>query len=107
LTSEYRSEALREKQAHIIHIGTDLLIGDQKKMDNNLLNLNADELLAYASAKHLAGVPDDEIQRSIVQMLKNDGWKEAAIAPMINEIARRTKGVAETKGSPRSPPKAA
>lgn len=40
-------------------------------------------------------------------MLKNDGWKEAAIAPMINEIARPTKGVAETKGSPRSPPKAA
>jgi hypothetical protein len=76
-------------------------------MDNNLPNLNADELSAYASAKHLAGVPDNEIQRSIVQMLKNDGWKEAAIAPMINEIARRTKGVAETKGSPRSPPKAA
>lgn len=75
-------------------------------MENNLPNLNADELSAYASAKHLAGVPDDEIRENIVQMLKNDGWKEAAIIPMINEIARRTKGVAETKGSPRSPPKA-
>lgn len=70
-------------------------------------NLNADELSAYASAKHLAGVPGDEIQWSIVRMLENDGWKEAAIAPMISEIARRTKGVTETKGSPKSPPKAA
>ena len=75
-------------------------------MDNNLPNLNADELSAYASAKHLAGVPDAEIQENIVRMLRSDGWKDAAITPMINEIARRTKGVAETKGSPRSPPKA-
>ena len=75
-------------------------------MMDNLPNLNADELSAYASAKHLAGVPDEEIQESIVQMLRSDGWKDAAITPMINEIARRTKGVAETKGSPRSPPKA-
>ena len=72
-TSEYQSEALQEKQAHIIHIGTDLLIGDQKKIDNNLPNLNADKLSAYASAKHLAGVPDNKIQQSIVQMLKNNG----------------------------------
>jgi hypothetical protein len=42
-------------------------------MDNNLPNLNADELSAYASAKHLAGVPDNKIQQSIVQMLKNNG----------------------------------
>jgi hypothetical protein len=73
---------------------------------DNLPNLNADELSAYASAKHLAGVPDEEIREDIIRMLKNDGWKEAAIVPMINEVARRTKGVAETKGSPRSPPKA-
>ena len=69
-------------------------------------NLNADELSAYASAKHLAGVPDDEIQRDIVQMLKNDGWKEAAIAPMINEIARRTKSVAGARESPKGSLKA-
>ena len=75
-------------------------------MMDNLPNLNADELSAYASAKHLAGVPDEEIQESIVQMLRSDGWKDAAITPMINEIARRTKGVAETKGLPRSLPKA-
>jgi hypothetical protein len=75
-------------------------------MMDNLPNLNADELSAYASAKHLAGVPDEEIREDIVRMLKSDGWKDAAITPMINEIARRTKGVAETKGSPRSPPKA-
>ncbi|KAK1912987.1 hypothetical protein P3342_004923 [Pyrenophora teres f. teres] len=54
-------------------------------MEDNLPNLNADELSAYASAKYLAGVPDDQIYQEIVQMLRNDGWKEAAIAPMINE----------------------
>jgi hypothetical protein len=75
-------------------------------MDNNAPNLNLDELAAYASAKHLSGVSDTEIQESIIKMLKDDGWKDAAIAPMISEIARRTKGVAESKGSPRSPPKA-
>jgi len=74
-------------------------------MEANRPNLNVDELTAYASAKHLAGVPDGEIQEDIVQMLKSDGWKDAAILPMINEVSRRTKGVAETKGSPRSPPK--
>jgi hypothetical protein len=72
---------------------------------DNPPNLNLDELSAYASAKHLAGVPDDEIYANIVRMLKEDGWKEAAITPMMNEVARRTKGVAETRGSPRSPPK--
>jgi hypothetical protein len=35
-------------------------------------------------------------------MLRDDGWKDAAITLMISEIARRTKGVAETKGLPRS-----
>ena len=74
-------------------------------MEANRPNLNVDELTAYASAKHLAGVPDGEIQEDIVQMLKSDGWKDAAILPMINEVSRRTKGVAEIKGSPRSPPK--
>jgi hypothetical protein len=74
-------------------------------MDNNVPNLNVDELSAYASAKHLAGVPDAEIQENIAQMLRSDGWKDAAITPMINEIARRTKGIAETKGSPRGPSK--
>jgi hypothetical protein len=73
---------------------------------DNTPNLNVDELSAYASAKHLSGVSDEEIQGNIIRMLRDDGWKEAAITPMINEIARRTKGVAETKGSPRSPPKA-
>lgn len=76
-------------------------------MDNNLPNLNADELSAYALAKHLAGVLDKEIQKSIVNMLRSDGWKDAAITSMINEIARRTKGVTETRGSPQSLLKAA
>jgi hypothetical protein len=79
---------------------------EDQTMDNNVPNLNVDELSAYASAKHLSGVPDGEIQESIIRMLRSDGWKDAAITPMINEIARRTKGVAETKGSPRSPSKA-
>ena len=35
-------------------------------------------------------------------MLRNDGWKEAAITLIINEIAQRVKSVAGTKGSPRS-----
>jgi hypothetical protein len=74
-------------------------------MDDNAPNLNIDELAAYASTKHLSGVPDSAIKESIIKMLKDDGWKDAAIAPMISEIARRTKGVAESKGSPRSPPK--
>jgi hypothetical protein len=73
---------------------------------DNVPNLDVDELSAYASAKHLSGVSDEEIRESIIRMLKDDGWKDAAITPMISEIARRTKGVAETKGSPRSLPKA-
>jgi hypothetical protein len=40
---------------------------------DNLPNLNANELLAYASAKHLAGVPNKEIREDIIRMLKNDG----------------------------------
>jgi hypothetical protein len=70
---------------------------------DNPLNLNLDELLAYVSAKYLAGVLDDEIYANIVRMLKEDGWKEAAITPMMNEVARRTKGVVEIRGSLRSP----
>jgi len=70
---------------------------------DNVPNLNVDELSAYASAKHLAGVSDRDIQEDIVQMLRSDGWKDAAIAPMINEIARRTK---EARESPKGSPKA-
>jgi hypothetical protein len=47
-------------------------------------------------------VLDKEIRESIIWMLKDDGWKDAAITPMISEIARRIKGVAEIKESPRS-----
>ncbi|KAK1907478.1 hypothetical protein P3342_000399 [Pyrenophora teres f. teres] len=71
-------------------------------MEDNLPNLNADELSAYASAKYLAGVPDDQIYQEIVQMLRNDGWKEAAIAPMINEVARRTKEAGKQENHHRS-----
>jgi hypothetical protein len=78
---------------------------EDQMVEDNIPNLNVDELSAYASAKHLSGVSDERIRESIIQMLKDDGWKDAAITPMINEIARRTKGVAETKGSPRSPPR--
>jgi hypothetical protein len=35
-------------------------------------------------------------------MLRDNSWKDAAITPIISKIARRTKGVAETKGLPRS-----
>ncbi|EFQ89731.1 hypothetical protein PTT_13900 [Pyrenophora teres f. teres 0-1] len=66
-------------------------------MEDNLSNLNADELSAYALAKYLAG--------EIVQMLRNDGWKEAAIALMINEVARRTKEAGEARESPQELPK--
>ena len=74
-------------------------------MEDNLPNLNADELSAYALAKYLAGVPDDQIYQEIVQMLRNDGWKEAAIAPMINEVARRTKEAGEARESLQELPK--
>jgi hypothetical protein len=69
---------------------------------DNIPNLNVDELSAYVLAKHLSGVSDEEIQESIIRMLRDDSWKDAAITLMISEIARRTKGVAETKGLPRS-----
>ena len=39
-------------------------------------------------------------------MLKDDGQKDAAIALIISEIARQTKGVAKGKGLLRSPLKA-
>jgi hypothetical protein len=55
---------------------------------DNVSNLDVDELSAYASAKHLSGVLDEEIRESIIWMLKDDGWKDAAITPMISEIAR-------------------
>jgi hypothetical protein len=74
---------------------------------SNVPNLNADELSAYASAKHISGVSDDEIREGIIRMLKDDGWKDAAITPMINEIARRTTSMAETTEPPSSPPKVA
>jgi hypothetical protein len=35
-------------------------------------------------------------------MLRDNSWKDAAITLMISKIARRTKGVAKTKGLPRS-----
>jgi hypothetical protein len=60
-----------------------------------------------ATAKHISGVSDNEIREGIIRMLKDDGWKDAAITPMINEIARRTTGMAETTEPPSSPPKVA
>jgi hypothetical protein len=42
-------------------------------MDNNIPNLNVDELSAYASAKYLSDVSDEEIQESIIRMLRDDG----------------------------------
>jgi len=76
------------------------------RIEINRPNLNIDELTAYALVKHIAGVPDSEIQEDIVRMLKNNGWKEAAILLIISEVSRRAKGMAETKGSLKSPPKA-
>ena len=40
-----------------------------------------------------------------MQILRNDGWKEAAIALMINEVARQTKEAGEARESPQKPPK--
>jgi hypothetical protein len=40
-------------------------------------------------------------------MLKDDSWKDAATTPIINEIARRTTGMAETIEPLSSPPKVA
>jgi hypothetical protein len=39
---------------------------------DNIPNLNVDELSAYASAKHLSGVSNEEIQESIIRMLRDD-----------------------------------
>jgi hypothetical protein len=73
-------------------------------MISNVPNRNADELSAYASVKHILGVSDDEIRESIIRMLKNDGWKDAAITLIINEITRRTMGMAEITEPLSSPP---
>jgi len=53
------------------HIQYEFLIEDQK-MTDNVPNLNVNKLLAYASAKHLAGVSDEEIREDIVRMLRSD-----------------------------------
>lgn len=76
-------------------------------MAENIPNLNVDELAAYATTKSQAGVSDDEILREITQMLRDDGWKEAAIGPTIEAVVKRTT-VVGGRGSPRqgSPPKA-
>jgi hypothetical protein len=78
-----------------------------QKMDNNVPNLNVEELAAYATAKSRAGVSDEEILQEITQMLREDGWKEAAIGPTIEAIVKRS-AIIGGKGSPRqgSPPKA-
>lgn len=76
-------------------------------MDNNAPNLNVEELATYATAKSRAGVSDEEILQEITQMLREDGWKEAAIGPTIEAIVKRS-AIIGGKGSPRqaSPPKA-
>ena len=62
--------------------------------------MNVEELAAYATAKSQAGVPDEEILREITQMLREDGWKEAAIGPTIEAVVKRSS-VVGGKGSPR------
>jgi len=76
-------------------------------MDNNVPNLNVEELAAYATAKSRAGLSDEEILQEITLMLREDGWKEAAIGPTIEAIVKRS-AIIGGKGSPRqgSPPKA-
>ena len=69
-------------------------------MEVNAPNLNVEELAAYATAKSQAGVPDEEILREITQMLREDGWKEAAIGPTIEAVVKRSL-VVGGKGSPR------
>jgi hypothetical protein len=64
---------------------------------DNVPNLNVDKISAYASAEHSSGVSDKEIQESIIQTLKDNSWKDDATTPVINEIARRTKGVAKIR----------
>lgn len=77
------------------------------KMAENVPNLNVEELAAYATAKGRAGVSDEDILREIEQMLRDDGWKEAAIGPTIDAVVKRST-VIGGKGSPRqgSSPKA-
>ena len=62
--------------------------------------MNVEELAAYATAKSQAGVSDEEILREITQMLREDGWKEAAIGPTIEAVVKRSS-VVGGKGSPR------
>ncbi|EMD58117.1 hypothetical protein COCSADRAFT_73940, partial [Bipolaris sorokiniana ND90Pr] len=69
-------------------------------MEINVPNLNVEELAAYATAKSQAGVSDEEILREITQMLREDGWKEAAIGPTIEAVVKRSTVVGE-----RSPPR--
>lgn len=69
-------------------------------MEINVPNLNVEELAAYATAKSQAGVSDEEILREITQMLRDDGWKEAAIGPTIEAVVKRSS-VVGGKGSPR------
>ncbi|KAB2099860.1 hypothetical protein AG0111_0g11839 [Alternaria gaisen] len=69
-------------------------------MADNVPNLNVEELAAYATAKSQAGVSDEEILREITQMLREDGWKEAAIGPTIEAVVKRSS-VVGGKGSPR------
>jgi len=69
-------------------------------MEINVPNLNVEELAAYATAKSQAGVLDEEILREITQMLREDGWKEAAIGPTIEAVVKRSS-VVGGKGSPR------
>lgn len=69
-------------------------------METNVPNLNVEELAAYATAKGKAGVPDEEILREITQMLREDGWKEAAINPTIEAVVKRSS-VVGGRGSPR------
>ncbi|KAB2111388.1 hypothetical protein AG0111_0g1935 [Alternaria gaisen] len=69
-------------------------------MADNVPNLNVEELAAYATTKSQAGVSDEEILREITQMLREDGWKEAAIGPTIEAVVKRLS-VVGGKGSPR------
>ncbi|KAH8622034.1 hypothetical protein IG631_23140 [Alternaria alternata] len=69
-------------------------------MEINVPNLNVEELAAYATAKSQAGVLDEEILREITQMLREDGWKEAAIGLTIEAVVKRLL-VVGGKGSPR------
>lgn len=69
-------------------------------MEINVPNLNVEELAAYATAKSQAGVPDEEILREITQMLREDGWEEAAIGLTIEVVVKRSS-VVGGKASPK------